>query len=235
MIHYTGFTEWFAPTEIHSICEMDITNFPFDEQRCKLKFGSWSYTATALNLVNKSNSADISKYIESGEWELKSASLVRNVMKYSCCPDPYVDITYTIRLKRKVNYYVNNLISPCIMLATLTLFSHCIPVASGERIGIVITILLGLTIFMLLLTENIPKTSEVTPLLGKYTIAIMCEVAISLLLTCYIQWLFYKDPKQKLEGWLRWLAIEVLAPLLKKVMPGKGNKFLYSNIFNKIK
>ena len=226
VINHDGFTEWFAPTEIHSICKIDITFFPFDEQKCTLKFGSWTYTATALNLVNKSESADTSKYIESGEWELKQASLVRHVLKYSCCPDPYVDITFTIHVKRKVKYYVTNLVMPCVVLATLTAFSHCLPPASGERLGLVITILLGLTIFMLLLTENVPRTSEVTPVLGKYAFAIMCEVTLSLLFTGYVICLFYKNPNQKLEGWFRVLIYKVLAPLLFKtgLIPGKDIK-----------
>ena len=44
VLKYTGYTEWFAPTEIHSICKIDITYFPFDEQKCPLVFGSWTYT-----------------------------------------------------------------------------------------------------------------------------------------------------------------------------------------------
>lgn len=39
-----GYTEWFAPTEIHSICKININYFPFDEQACPLVFGSWTYT-----------------------------------------------------------------------------------------------------------------------------------------------------------------------------------------------
>lgn len=220
LIHHNGITEWFAPTEIHSICKMKIASFPFDNQRCTLKFGSWSYTAASLNLVNKRNSADLSKYIESGQWELKGVSLVRNLKNYSCCPDSYVDITYTIHVKRKIKYYVNNLIIPCVALAALAVFAHYLPLGSGERMGLQITILLGLTVFMMLLTENIPRTSEATPLLGKYAMAVLCEVLLSLVLTCFIQGLYYSNSKEKLEGWFRRLILETLEPLLLKTTPG---------------
>ena len=43
-LKYDGYTQWYAPTEIHSICKIDIGYFPFDHQKCKLKFGSWTYT-----------------------------------------------------------------------------------------------------------------------------------------------------------------------------------------------
>lgn len=44
VLKYDGYTEWFAPTEIHSICKIEINYFPFDEQSCPLRFGSWTYT-----------------------------------------------------------------------------------------------------------------------------------------------------------------------------------------------
>ena len=43
-VHSDGQTEWLYPAEISSICQIDIKNFPFDTQQCKLKFGSWAYT-----------------------------------------------------------------------------------------------------------------------------------------------------------------------------------------------
>ena len=39
--------------------------------------------------------------------------------------------------------------------------------------GLVITILLGLTVFMMVFTENVPRTSEVTPLIGKYSVTVL--------------------------------------------------------------
>lgn len=221
VIRHDGYTEWFAPTEIHSICKIDITFFPFDEQRCPLKFGSWTYSGTFLNFVNRRDTADVGDYIESGEWELKGASLKRNVVRYSCCPDPYVDITYTIHVKRKVLYYLSNLILPCLLLAILTVFTHCLPPESGERMGLVITILLGLTVFMLLFTDNVPRTSEVFPLIGKYAFTVLCEVAVSLLFTTYILVIYHKNPNKEMSSCFRFVIFNILAPLLCKTPPSK--------------
>jgi len=47
-----------------------LTQLIFDEQRCPLKFGSWTYDGFQMDLVNLSWSGDLSKYTTSGEWDL---------------------------------------------------------------------------------------------------------------------------------------------------------------------
>ena len=43
-----------------------------------------------------------------------------------------------------------------------------------------------MTVFMLLVTETIPPTSEVVPLIAKFYMAAMFEIALALIVTCYI-------------------------------------------------
>lgn len=43
-----------------------------------------------------------------------------------------------------------------------------------------------MTVFMLLVTETIPPTSEVIPLVAKFYMAAMFEIAMALVVTCYI-------------------------------------------------
>ena len=42
-LFHTGKVEWKPPAIYHSSCEMDVEYFPFDEQTCVMKFGSWTY------------------------------------------------------------------------------------------------------------------------------------------------------------------------------------------------
>ena len=42
-MYHTGLIEWKPPAIYKSSCEIDVEYFPFDEQTCVLKFGSWTY------------------------------------------------------------------------------------------------------------------------------------------------------------------------------------------------
>ncbi len=51
-----------------STCNVDVRWFPFDIQRCELKFGSWSFDGWLLDIQMKE--ADVSGYMPNGEWDL---------------------------------------------------------------------------------------------------------------------------------------------------------------------
>ena len=63
-----------------------------------------------------------------------------------------------------------------IFFVALTLLSFFLPPDSGERITLVITNLLAMTVFMLIVAEIMPATSEVIPLISIYYTGIMFEV-----------------------------------------------------------
>ena len=100
-------------------------------------------------------------------------SCFRNVKFYTCCDEPYLDITFNITMRRKTLFYTVNLIIPCMGISFLTVLVFYLPSDSGEKVSLAISILLSLTVFFLLLAEIIPPTSLVVPLLGKFVLFTM--------------------------------------------------------------
>lgn len=43
ILHHNGKVVWTPPAIFKSSCEIDVRYFPFDQQTCFMKFGSWTY------------------------------------------------------------------------------------------------------------------------------------------------------------------------------------------------
>lgn len=72
IIQNTGHVSYMPPLLIKSVCMLDLTLFPFDEQKCFLKFQSWSANEKVIDLKNIENDNSLSYYTINGEWDLLS-------------------------------------------------------------------------------------------------------------------------------------------------------------------
>ena len=61
IIDSNGNNVWLAPAVFKSHCRMDIASFPFDQQNCNLKYGSWTYDGGRINLLAESAEGDLGK------------------------------------------------------------------------------------------------------------------------------------------------------------------------------
>ena len=163
---------------------MDVEYFPFDEQTCVMKFGSWTYDGFQVNksnhdfqelenenpaesncrimMLNKpqvdlrheqeisalsgvsykndENSPpvdvgiDLTEFYMSVEWDILEVPAKRNVKFYTCCDEPYLDITFNITMRRKTLFYTVNLIIPCMGISFLTILVFYLPSDSGEKV-----------------------------------------------------------------------------------------------------
>ena len=51
-------------------------------------------------------------------------------------PEPYIDITYTVRLQRRPLYYVIYMILPTAVMSFMSLLAFLLPSDTGEKIGL---------------------------------------------------------------------------------------------------
>ena len=69
-----------------------------------------------LDVFYANPAGDLSNYKENGEFKLESVNPKKNCQYYSCCPNPFPDVTYKIKLRRRPMFYVFNLILPCVLI-----------------------------------------------------------------------------------------------------------------------
>uniref|UniRef100_A0A287CX70 Uncharacterized protein n=1 Tax=Ictidomys tridecemlineatus TaxID=43179 RepID=A0A287CX70_ICTTR len=215
-----------------SSCYIDVRWFPFDVQHCKLKFGSWSYGGWSLDL--QMQEADISGYIPNGEWDLvgkpNSEKIVPSV-RFSSQHEIYLAIypvSKSLRLRKTfffttlTLYYGLNLLIPCVLISALALLVFLLPADSGEKISLGITVLLSLTVFMLLVAEIMPATSDSVPLIAQYFASTMIIVGLSVVVTVIVLQYHHHDPDGgKMPKWTRVILLNWCAWFLRMKRPGE--------------
>ncbi|THD28502.1 putative acetylcholine receptor [Fasciola hepatica] len=216
MVHSTGNVFWSPPAKLRSACKIDITYFPFDDQSCMMKFGSWAYDGWQLNITKRHEDVDMSNYVPNGEWDLLKVTVDRFEIVYPCCKEPYPDLRFTIYMRRRTLYYLFNIIFPCLWLTVLSLISFWLPPDSGEKITLGITVLLAFSVFMLLIAENMPATSEFVPLIGIYLTVTMAMTSLSIILTVGVLHLHHKGPHNTpVPKRIRIILFDYVAPFLR--------------------
>uniref|UniRef100_A0A3P8UNV1 Cholinergic receptor, nicotinic, alpha 4b n=1 Tax=Cynoglossus semilaevis TaxID=244447 RepID=A0A3P8UNV1_CYNSE len=214
-LFYDGQIKWMPPAIYKSSCSIDVTFFPFDQQSCKMKFGSWTYDRAKIDLINMDSNVDQMDYWESGEWVIINAVGKYNTKKYECCTEIYADITYYFIIRRLPLFYTINLIIPCLLISCLTVLVFYLPSQCGEKITLCISVLLSLTVFLLLITEIIPSTSLVIPLIGEYLLFTMVFVTLSIIITVFVLNVHHRSPKtHSMPQWVRRIFLDLVPRVL---------------------
>ncbi|KAI1712822.1 neurotransmitter-gated ion-channel ligand binding domain-containing protein [Ditylenchus destructor] len=239
-VYANGSILWEPPVIYNSMCRIDTKWFPYDEQFCDMKFGSWTYGGFELDMVHLDSDVvehisydngtewrvelgvDISEYVPSVEFDLLSVVGTRHEKRYPCCDYPVIDITYYLNIRRKKLFYTINLMFPCIGIATLTSFVFYLPSESHNKINLCISVLVSLTVFFLLLIEIVPPTSLVTPLIGKYLVFTMIMVTLSVSA--------YQMPKLIRRIFIHFLGNYILVYRMPGGSPFKSRKARYKKL-----
>ncbi|XP_002720837.2 neuronal acetylcholine receptor subunit alpha-6 isoform X1 [Oryctolagus cuniculus] len=215
LLQYNGNITWTPPAIFKSSCPMDITFFPFDHQNCSLKFGSWTYDKAEIDLLIIGSKVDMNDFWENSEWEIVDASGYKHDIKYNCCEEIYTDITYSFYIRRLPMFYTINLIIPCLFISFLTVLVFYLPSDCGEKVTLCISVLLSLTVFLLVITETIPSTSLVIPLVGEYLLFTMIFVTLSIAVTVFVLNIHYRTPAtHTMPKWVKTVFLQLLPRLL---------------------
>ncbi|KAM9852479.1 neuronal acetylcholine receptor subunit alpha-7-like [Aulostomus maculatus] len=221
LVNSSGFCEYLPPGIFISTCNVDVRWFPFDIQRCELKFGSWTFDGWLLDIQMKE--ADVSGYMPNGEWDLVEVPGGRHEVFYDCCTEPYPDITFVVTLRRRTLFYALNLLIPCVLLSSMTLLVFLLPANSGEKISLGITVLLSLTVFMLMVAEIMPATSDSVPLIGQYFASTMVIVGMSVVATVIVLQFHHHNPKSDhIPRWVNLVLLQWVPWFLRMKRPGEG-------------
>jgi len=219
----SGYTNilWIPPAIYKSSCTIDVKYFPFDEQQCEMRFGSWTFDAKQVRLKQLKPMVNLEDYLPSGTWDVIEVPGKEQEFLES----NRMELVYTFKIRRKTLFYTVNLIIPTVLISFLSIFVFYLPTDEGEKMTLCISILLALVVFLLLVSKILPPTSMVIPLISKYLIFTLMMNIITILNTVIIINWNYRTPRtHNMPQWIRVVLIGFLPKILFMERPKAAKK-----------
>nr|XP_019608864.1 PREDICTED: 5-hydroxytryptamine receptor 3A isoform X3 [Rhinolophus sinicus] len=169
-VRHHGEVQNYKPLQVVTACSLDIYNFPFDVQNCSLTFTSWLHTIQDINIslwrLPEKVKFDKSVFMNQGEWEL--LGVLTQFREFSIeSSNCYAEMKFYVVIRRRPLFYAVSLLLPSIFLMVMDIVGFYLPPDSGERVSFKITLLLGYSVFLIIVSDTLPATAIGTPLIGK--------------------------------------------------------------------
>ncbi|XP_076131736.1 5-hydroxytryptamine receptor 3A-like [Alosa pseudoharengus] len=218
-VSHTGEVQDALPVEVISSCNLDIFKFPFDIQNCSYTFNSWIHHVDEIQLSFGNQVEEMfnrSKVVMAtqGEWEfIDMRALKHELVNFEGTTRD--QLKYYITLRRQPTMYVVNLLIPSFLLITLDLFSFILPPQSVDRSAFKMTLILGYTVFLLLMNDLLPVTGNTIPLINVFFSLCLALMVGSLLETILITNMLCGSIRDlPMPNWIRVLFLKYLARLV---------------------
>ncbi|XP_046574947.1 neuronal acetylcholine receptor subunit beta-3-like [Haliotis rubra] len=181
-IRSSGKVTWEPGMISETSCKIDIRKYPFDTQTCSIDFLPWMTTSKFMNTTVSSNKIEMSGFVPHGEFTIAGSSVVYARFPAGFTDDDLVGITFSVVLNRRPAFYWMIMIFPMMTFPLLCPISFLVPVESGEKITLSITVVLSYLVFIGSMNDAMPKLSDTVSLMVIYaslqtTISILTVVA----------------------------------------------------------
>uniref|UniRef100_A0A3Q4FYP4 5-hydroxytryptamine (serotonin) receptor 3A n=1 Tax=Neolamprologus brichardi TaxID=32507 RepID=A0A3Q4FYP4_NEOBR len=195
------------PVRVVSSCNLNIYTFPFDIQNCIYTFNSYLHDEL-ITQMSQSVMATM------GEWELLEITANFTAQTYLT----KFSLIVQIKVKRRATMYVVNLLLPSCFLITVDLFSFLLPPQSVDRSAFKMTLILGYTVFLLIMNDLLPVTGNTIPLINVFFSLCLALMVASLLETILITNLLCGSADfSPVPRWMRVLVLQFLGVIFRNL------------------
>ena len=177
-------------------CVVDTTNFPFDQQTCKIMFTPWGYESHEIDFAPTTTYARTDQFIENQEWELSGTSINTTIQANRSI------LTLTVTLDRRPIYFMINMIIPVVLLGVLNSLSFVLPPTAGERMGFATNIFLTFAVYLTILAQNLPETSKPMSTMVYYLVIMLAVSSLTTFVTILTLRIYAKEEENTPVPWV---------------------------------
>ncbi|XP_028410626.1 neuronal acetylcholine receptor subunit alpha-10-like [Dendronephthya gigantea] len=222
-VYYDGDVSGSIPIMPKTTCKVNVEDYPMDTQKCNMVFGSLTHHSIEIRIKSLKKKFDLKSYIINGQWKIIGTSLEEKLAPLHNSSENFYQVVFTLNLRRRVLYYMMYLIIPGTLIALLASIIFVLPQDCSERITVGMAILVALSFFFLLVSENMPATGSISAIAGYYAVT-MVQMAISFFLNVLIL-RFHHMTEEKVPNWIKKYILHHGAKLLRmKFRPKNDGK-----------
>ncbi|XP_021357144.1 uncharacterized protein LOC110452793 [Mizuhopecten yessoensis] len=168
----TGIASFVISGVMTTTCDPDITYYPYEKHNCSLQFSTQEpMNEVSLHFNNRFilPGADSNLLWKFDNLDTRSYNIQNT--------NTFIEITLT--LERRPWHLLYNILIPLCLLNFSNLLAFILPADSGERVSFATTMLLTLSVYMTIMSDSIPNTSDPVSIL---TISLMIKLTTSSLI-----------------------------------------------------
>ena len=203
-----GFVRLESPLIHLTMCPVSLTQFPYDSQECILMLiprGPFVFIPSEAENIET----------VSPQWRVTGIShqVFSEIDTWTNTEQSILIVS--IVLERLPNFYLRNIMCPLVLMNALAMSTFFIPLKSGERISACLALVLGVTVFQIVIADIMPKTSQPgeEPQIIGYGVSsfiLLVSVTIEAILATNVS---FKNWKIK-TPFLRWFLLDFFASIM---------------------
>ena len=203
--------------EMTGNCKIDMRYFPYDVHECNFDLVSIVHTSGEISLQSSADKVSLELYLKSGQWDLLDTQSYVTIISDNETGNSLDYYINKVRIRRRPQFLILHVAIPMALILILNTFVYIVPLESGERISISVTLLLTMVFFTTDLSDTIPESSDNISIISMLMVAVNSTSALSVaasVVLCRV----VTSSKKKIPRLLIWIA----CTRLPKVKPRIG-------------
>ncbi|XP_048776712.1 neuronal acetylcholine receptor subunit alpha-2-like [Ostrea edulis] len=202
LLENTGKVTLWWNKEVHTRCDVDISQYPFDRQTCSITIGTWYSEDEKIKLKNKFEKIDLSNYVYSEEWDIFNRTIGKILIDND---KNFTELQFSIVIDRKPLFYLYSTVLPILLLSVLNMVCFLVPIESGEKIGMTMAIFLTFAVFMTLISSTVPRSSEHVFKFGIFMTMHLLMSGTTIIVGVLVSNIYYKPRDTKMNKMYKWM------------------------------
>ena len=179
-----GYMIW-APEGTYKVhCDVNIKYYPFDKQSCEVLVYVSDDFASEVDLVNPTADINYGYLRKNSAWKLENIGWKKQILSDVSM------ISFYVQLDRRRDFIVYTMIAPLVLLSVLNVGVFAVPVDSGEKGSIAVTIFLSYGVFISTISDELPHNSLNLSYMLIYILLLLLLSVVAVIYT-YIQTFIY--------------------------------------------